>query len=212
MDLNLEREYVNVINATWVHMRANWDYDSKGQASMKIHAKGGREVTPNIPVHIEVGCEITFNKEWTLFFNATNCKVEAISNRQNLQEKLIPLFKEGKWDRNWTKIWIPKTAIIALSSTSDSKLELSDSAAAKKIINIGDLEGSLNLSNHKELHFKYFSEKLYGMRPLMQLSYLKPKNLWIYVIYRDNVELGMQYEGAYKNKSNESEEYILDDF
>jgi hypothetical protein len=96
---------------------------------------------------------IEFNKEDGLVFEVTGSRNKTIENITSVEEKVLELYKNNQWKKNWyviTALIMTDNATIFISSSKGSKLELNCS---------GDVQlGALKLADPK-LNLKLVKEQ-----------------------------------------------------
>ena len=130
------------------------------------------------------GLKVTFEKEDSFFFNLAGVVVQEIDDQISLAEKIIALYREGKWKKQWhivTGVMCSSSTTILGSDTGNQSVLL-EAKNQVPVIDLQSAELQLAISGAQQLAYKMVSAK--GAIPLFKLSRLK------YKLFR-GLEMGM---------------------
>lgn len=147
-------------------------FHTKGGVSFKLNSKS--ELTTNA-----ASLELEFTKQNAVFFNASGCYFEIISNKAEIGNEILLLLKQGKWKKDYvvvTDILNASNSLIVISSSDNAKIHF-DANTDVSVIDLADAE--LDLSLKFQQNIGYCIENKRGLKPLMGLSKIQAKFLWM---------------------------------
>lgn len=103
------------------------EHSSKGSVSITTKASGAITPEGSSLGKIDAGIIVEFSKENAILFKAIGTTSPSIKDQISLGEKIIALYKEDKWDKDWVVITEKvdaSSATILISSSANSKIEL----------------------------------------------------------------------------------------
>ena len=184
--------------------KSDIEHSSKGAVSITTKASGTVAPQGSALGEVDAGITVEFTKENAILFKANGTTSPSIKNQIALGNKIIELYKEGKWDKDWaiiTEKVDSESATILISSSSNGKIELKakgEVEAAK--LDIADAELGFGLTFSKDLSTKIIAEE--SLTPLFKASKVKSR-LFMPPIFKMNFVDSMDLVTPEKAKSNE---------
>lgn len=158
---------------------ADYEYASKKGVLITIKAAGKAPALGSHLTKAETGICLDFTAADAVVFQAADCEVTTIKNKQNLEADILALKSQGKWSTDFvviTTIVKSKSATIIISNESGAKVELAvDADANINNANIASLKISNNLKYSSNVGFKVIGET--NLTPLYKASGIKHRFL-----------------------------------
>ena len=157
--------------------KADIEHSSKGAVSLTTKASGTATPQESVLAEVDAGITVEFSKDNAILFKANGTTSPSIKDQAALGEKIIELYKKGKWDKDWavvTEVVNSDSATILISSSSNGKIELKakgEVEAAK--LDIADAEIGFELLYSKDVSTKVIAET--ALTPLFKVSKLKSR-------------------------------------
>lgn len=107
------------------------EYSSKGAVSITTKLSGTVSPQGSALAQGDVGIILDFSSENAVYFKAEQATSDLIDDSLTIGNKVLSLFSQGKWDKNWvviTELVKAASATVVISSTSNSSLELKATA------------------------------------------------------------------------------------
>ncbi len=169
--------------------------EHSSQGSVKVTTKLSGAISPQASVlsDVDAGIIVEFSKENATLFKALNTTTNSIRNTISLGERILKLYEEKKWDKDWmiiTELIEAESATIIISNQSDGKIELKANAnvgAANFDIADGRFEFSPQFS--RGLETKIISSE--GLTPLFKVMGVRGRLLGS-PIFKSNVPEGLE--------------------
>ncbi len=123
--------------------------------------------------HTNASLEIKFDKEDAVFFNATGCNHQIISNKSKVGEEILLLLRQKKWKKGFvviTELVKSNSTLIVISGGKESDITFEANA---NITNIDLNQIDLKLSISKQSNIGYCVDAQKDLIPLIGLSKLK---------------------------------------
>lgn len=146
-------------------------------------------------IYTNASLKVEFGSEQGVLFNAVNCKHDIIINKQDVGDKIIELYNNKKWEKDWviiTEIVKSGSTTILVSGSKSSSIVLEADANIKNL-NLIDTSLKLKVKNKKNIGYSQITTE--GLIPLLSLSKLQDKILSkpkvrpvIYNILGDNLK------------------------
>lgn len=152
-------------------------FASKGSADIKFNAGGSAPVGGT--VNVKANLEVTFSSEDSVFFNAAECKYLMIADKVSLGEAVMERYHAKKWDRAWAVVTDVIKAGATTLAVSGSKASSIVFEATGNVPNINLADASIGLSIKSSRNVGYQVVAAEGLTPLIGLSKIKPKFLWM---------------------------------
>ena len=151
------------------------DYVSESGVSINIKLSGETNSTiTNIPL-AKAGIGINFSSKGAFIIEAEKTYEDSMKSMLQLQEQIIPKFKEGHWDKNWVvivKIVKTPVASILISNSSNSIIELeSEVSISNGLTELGKIDGKLSMKLQEGDIFKTIGAK--NLTPFFQIAKIK---------------------------------------
>ncbi len=151
------------------------EYSYSSQASVKVETGASGQVSAaGLPPLADAGITVEFGGEGAFVFQAAHCVVDEIENRLELAERVIRLFKQGKWDTDWAVVsTVVKAgnATILVSKSSGSQLQLSAAVDSSAIGSLADPKLGLKVRSERGEVLRFLAEP--GITPMFNLSRIK---------------------------------------
>ncbi|MEB2777467.1 hypothetical protein SYJ56_19285 [Algoriphagus sp. D3-2-R+10] len=184
--------------------KSDIEHSSKGAVSISTKASGTVAPQGSALAEVDAGITVEFSKENAILFKANRTTSPCIKDQIKLGKAVIELYKEGKWDKDWSVITEKvdaESATILISSSSSGKIELKAKGkveAAK--LDIADAKLGFELTFSKDLSTKIIGEE--SLTPLFKASKVN-SSLFNPPIFRMNKIKSMDLMTPDKAKSNE---------
>lgn len=149
-------------------------FQSKNGVEFKLYPKGNIETLGSATL------EIDFNKENSVFFNASGCISEFIDDKDVLGEQIMKLYVNKKWKIEFviiTERIKSANTIVAISGSSNSKIKFVATNSDVNNINLSDANIELGVGFQKDIGYCIEAEK--GLIPLIAFSKIKSRFLGI---------------------------------
>ncbi len=155
------------------------DYVSESSVSVYFKLSGEtNDYLPNIP-QAKSGIGIEFSKQGAFVVQAAETYEQTIQDLLHLQGQIIPAWKEGRWNKNWTviiKIIKAPLASFLISNSSESKIEFSaESDLSSGLAELGKASTKFSVRSQKGDVLKILGAK--NVSPLFMLAKIKRKHL-----------------------------------
>lgn len=157
--------------------KSDIEHSSKGAVSITTKASGTVAPQGRALGEIDAGIIVEFSKENAILFKANGTTSPCIKDQISLGKKIIELYKDGKWDKDWaviTELVDSESATILISSSSNGEIELKakgEIEAAK--LDIADAELGFELTFSKDLSTKIIAAE--SLSPLFKASKVKSR-------------------------------------
>ena len=157
--------------------KSDIEHSSRGAVSIAAKASGTVAPQGSTLGEGDAGITVEFTKENAILFKANGTTSPSIKDQISLGKKIIELYKEGKWDKDWaiiTEVVDSESATILTSSSSNGKIELKAKGkveAAK--LDIADAELGFELTFSKDLSTKIIADG--SLTPLFKASKVKSR-------------------------------------
>lgn len=152
------------------------DYEYKSSDSTEVNFNSKGSVNPNGLVNAKASIEIKFSSNESIFFTASDCVHNYISNVEDIGEKIIDLWDKDKWDEDnviiTSKMNSAATTII-VSKGNSSSIKLEATSDAVESIKLSDASIGLGIVSESNIGFKVITKE--GMTPLFEIMGLKNK-------------------------------------
>lgn len=103
------------------------EHSTQGSVIITTKLSGTAAPLDSSLTELDAGIIVEFKKENSTYFKAINTTTPSIKNTIELGERIIELYKEGKWNKDWmiiTELVEAESATIIISNNSNSKIEL----------------------------------------------------------------------------------------
>ncbi len=133
------------------------------------------EISPVGIKCIQASLEVDFKNENGVFFNAVECEHNLIENKSDVEKKILKLYEERKWKKNWvviTELIKSKSATILVSGNKFSSILLE---ASNNVQNINLANASLRFKTKYTKNIGYSLITKDSLIPLMSLSKIQEK-------------------------------------
>lgn len=184
------------------------------QGSVTITTKLSGTIAPqgSVLTDLDAGIIVEFSKENSTLFKAINTTTPSIQNAISLGDKIIGLFKEGKWDKDWvviTELVEAESATIIISNKSNSKIELKANAnIGAANFDIADASFEFSPQFSRGLETKIISSE--GLTPLFKIMGIKTR--WFAPpIFKANSVRGLDFITPYNAKNEYRDNLYFDE-
>lgn len=153
------------------------EYASQGSVTVSSKISGAISPQGSTLGNIDAGFIVDFSQQNSIYFKVNQAKVSMVKNSIEIGEKIIELFKQGKWHRRWvviTEVVKVKSATILISNSSSAKIELKANANADAVkLDIADAKFDFSSAFLKGLEVKIIGQQ--GLTPLFKIKGLKTR-------------------------------------
>lgn len=152
--------------------KSSYSFKSQGGVDVSLIAKG--EVGPGGAPVARAGLDLQFSKADAVFFAASGVTVKVIDNLRTLEERLIELLDEGRWEADFyvvTELSVAARTTAVAASSADSSIRLEASNPSLDVIHLGDASLELQVKRSRNTGLEIITEA--GHTPLMQLARLR---------------------------------------
>lgn len=101
---------------------------SSGSVSFVFKAAGKAPAVGSVLTEAEAGFTFEFKRNKSTFYEALGCVAPTIDDQVAMGQKILELYKQGKWNKDWvviTELIRAKSATVLISNSSSAKFELS---------------------------------------------------------------------------------------
>lgn len=152
------------------------EHHSAGSVSLSTKASG-KTIEGSTLGELDMGIAVQFSRQNAILFKANNAKSPSIKNQIDLGRTIVQLFKDGKWDKNWsviTELVVSESTSVIISSSSKGKIDLKATGDVSiNKIDIASAEATFELAYSKDLSTKIIAQQ--GMTPLFKVSKIKSR-------------------------------------
>lgn len=152
-------------------------YNSQGGVTISSKLSGSLPAAGSVLTEADAGISVDFNNENAVLFKANKTLTSSIDDIIGLGKKIFELFKQGKWNKDWTiitELVNADTATILISNKSDGKIELKATANVNAPdFDIADAEFNFMPAFSRGLETKIIAEK--GITPLFKVMGIKSR-------------------------------------
>ncbi len=162
------------INFDLVIDDTNDDFEFKSSDSTEINFNSKGSLNPNGIVNAKASIEIKFSRNESIYFTASDCKNNRISNTKEVGETVVDLWGDDKWDADnvvITSLVESKATTIIVSAGKSSSIKLEANSDNIESINLSDSGIGLSVVSESNIGFKAITKA--GMVPLIGLMGLK---------------------------------------
>ncbi|MFD0861164.1 hypothetical protein ACFQ1M_03005 [Sungkyunkwania multivorans] len=182
---------------------ADLEFSSKGSVSIITKLSGTATPTGSTLSEADAGISVSFSKENAILFKANKTKTPAIKNQVALGKKVLELYKEGKWNKDWaviTELINAESGSVIISSSKEGKIDLKvNGELGSKQLDIADAELNFGLSFSKDLSTKMIAQR--GITPLFKVSKVRSHLLMKPIFKMSGVDaMDLASPEAYKQK------------
>lgn len=106
-------------------------YNSKGSVVITTKLSGAASIPGSSLTQADAGILVEFSKENSILFQANGTLTSTVKDTIVIGNKVIELFKQGKWDKKWvviTELVTAEAATILISNSKGAKIELKANA------------------------------------------------------------------------------------
>jgi len=144
-----------------------------------IHFKAAGEVNeafPTVP-QAEAAIGFDFNREGAFVFKANECYEPSIESLSGIQDQVLDLLKEGRWDKKWVivvKAVTTPMARILISEDRDSRLVLTTKSKVDfPALSLGNASLAFDVKRHRGRLFTQLEAR--QITPFFQIARLKSR-------------------------------------
>ncbi|MBN1340097.1 MAG: hypothetical protein JXA03_12280 [Bacteroidales bacterium] len=153
------------------------EYNSQGNVTITTKLSGTIPAAGSVLTEADAGISVDFARESSILFKANKTLTPSIDDLVALGKKIIELFKQGKWNKDWvviTELVKADTATILISNKGGSKIELKATAnVSASDFDIADAAFEFAPAFSKGLETKIIAEK--GITPLFKVMGIKSR-------------------------------------
>ena len=128
---NIEQLHVPVKPTVVAGNPIDLKYASEGSVSITTKLSGTIPPQGSTLTQTDAGIVVEFHKDKSVCFQANQCVTTIIDDTVDLGNKVLSLYKEGKWDKNWvviTELMAAGSASILIANKAGAKIELKANA------------------------------------------------------------------------------------
>lgn len=144
---------------------------SEGKTEVNTKAKGDSGL-------VHIGLEVRLTNANSIFFSAANITVQEIESQIVLGNKIMELFKEGKWEKEWvlvTAVYISKSTLIFGSANGNSTILLEAKSDVPSIdLGQADLQLGIKKQSTLEMNIVDYKDNIC----LLETASIKRKGRW----------------------------------
>lgn len=154
---------------------------STGEGTLKHNTEGGVNFTTKAAGELsesvqfiddaKAGLVIEFTADRAVAFAANQTTNHQISNLEEVERKILGLYNEGKWKKDYvvvTNLITAESTTVFIGRSAGAKVELEAAADVNLAkIDLADAEGKLSLAGKKKLETEILGEK--GLSPLYRV-------------------------------------------
>lgn len=184
--------------------KSDIEHSSSGAVSITTKASGAVAPHGSTLGDLDAGITVEFSKENAILFKANGTTSPCIKNQIALGKTIIELYKQGKWDKDWSVITEKvdsESATILISSSSASKVELKAKGKIESAkLDIADAGLGFELTFSKDLSTKIIAED--SITPLFKACKVSSR-IFAPPVFRMNKISSMYLMTPEKAKKNE---------
>jgi len=153
------------------------EYSSQGSVSVAAKLSGSASPQGSTLSNLDAGLIVEFGSVNSILFKANQTRVHLIKNTIALGDKILQLYRDGKWNKHWvviTELVKAESATILISNQKDAKIELKANANLNaKNLDIADAKFEFSATFHKGLDTKIIAQT--GLTPLFKVKGIKTR-------------------------------------
>jgi len=151
------------------------EYNSEKGVSVTIKAAGNLPLQGSSLRAEDAGITVEFSKKNAILFKANGVTNPSIKNQVEVGEKILSLYKKGKWNKDWvviTELAHAKSGTVLISSSSKGEVELKANAEVQGAdIDIANSDLNLEIIFHKDVSTRIVAQE--ALTPLFKASQVK---------------------------------------
>ncbi|BDS11277.1 hypothetical protein [Aureispira anguillae] len=159
--------------------KSDIEHSSEGAVSISTKASGSMAPANSVLGELDAGMLVEFSKTDAVLFKANGTLSPSIKDQIGLGKKVLKLYQEGKWDKDWaviTELVTAESATILISGSNKGKVELKAKGNAEAAtIDIANAELNFEISFSKDLSTKIIAQE--NLTPLFRASKVKSRFL-----------------------------------
>ncbi|MEM6700885.1 MAG: hypothetical protein AAF599_20955 [Bacteroidota bacterium] len=133
----------------------NMEFTSEGGVSIGTRLKGGSAQVLQHLADANADVVVDFSKENAIVFKANNVIHHQLDKKILLKDKILALWKEGRWDKDYlivSEVFEAATTTIMVSSGSNAKIELNATGdIGGKALDLADASLGFKVANNKNI-------------------------------------------------------------
>jgi len=152
-------------------------FTSSDDVRVEITAAG--QASANLPVTAKASMSVAFGSKHAAYFNAAGCDYVMVADKIALAKAVMTLLDAGKWSREWavvTDLVPAKSTTVIISGAANAKIVLEASGSVPNI-NVANANVGLSVVSEANVGYQIVSSK--GLIPLIGLSKVQPRFLWM---------------------------------
>ena len=155
--------------------RSDIEHSSSGAVSVTTKASGNLSPAGSQVAEADAGIIVEFSKKNAILFKATGPLSPSIKDQITLGKQILELYRQGRWDKDWTvvtEVVTARSATIIISISAGGKIELKakgDLGIAQ--LDIADAYLELGVNYSKDLSTTIIAKE--GLTPLFKGSKIK---------------------------------------
>jgi hypothetical protein len=145
-------------------------YASARGVSVSFKAAGRTPAVGSVLTQAEAGFTVEFSSKHSTLYEAIGCTTPSIVDLLTLGEQVLRLYQTAQWNRAWVvvvELVHCESTTILISSSSNSKLELSAKGNISSTISIADANIELGVAMSRDMQTAIIADK--GLRPLYRV-------------------------------------------
>lgn len=185
---------------------ADYTYVSKGGVSISTKLAGKAPAIGSNFTKAEAGISVSFNTANAIIFQAEDCEIYSVDNREKLGKVIQALIADGKWRSDFvviTTIVRSKSASVFISNEAGARMELAVQAAVKAgNKDIATLKNSSNLKHESKVGIKIIAES--NLTPLFKISGFKTG-----IFFKNDVLVTRGTEPNFNEGDDQNEQMLI---
>ena len=142
-------------------------YATAQGVSVAFKAAGRSPAAGSVLTEAEAGFTVEFSSKHATLYEAIGCTTPSIADLLALGEQVLRQYQAAQWNRAWAvivELVSCESATILISSSSNSKLELTAKGKIASAISIADAKAELGVAMSRDMQTSIIAER--GLHPL----------------------------------------------
>ena len=151
-------------------------YNSSKGVSVQVKAAGAAPALGSALATADAGVSIKFSRAELVVFEASDCKIEAIEDLNDLGQRLIRLYQRAQWDPNQyivTEVVRAGAATVLISSNAGASVELKIGGKVNTAgLSLADVDAQFSVAGYSDMGYQIVAER--GLTPLFKAWRVDP--------------------------------------
>jgi hypothetical protein len=154
---------------------ADLEYTSAGAVEINASATGNAPIPGAVPVKIDGDVAVSFRRADAILFQASQCQTTTLGDLSKATERIIALFKAGKWPRNQVVVTdavrsAASTVLISSGQDAHITLRVKGEFGAGKL-QLANANASFDVKNSESIGMSIVSKR--NLTPLFKARGIK---------------------------------------